>query len=51
MISQVIELLQSENWYGVSETVEIAKGKNQFMFKFSRLFKQIRRWLSKSHTQ
>lgn len=28
MIAQTIKLLQSGKWYGCSETIEIAKGKN-----------------------
>jgi hypothetical protein len=30
MITQIIQLLQSQEWYGVSDTVEIAKGKYQY---------------------
>jgi hypothetical protein len=30
MILLIIKLAQAQEWYGVSETVELAKGKNQF---------------------
>ena len=30
MILLIIKLAQAQEWYGVSEVVEIAKGKNQF---------------------
>jgi hypothetical protein len=30
MISLIIKLAQSQEWYGVSDAVEIAKGKNQY---------------------
>lgn len=29
MLRQIIELLQSEDFYAVSDTIEIAKGKNK----------------------
>jgi hypothetical protein len=39
MITKIIELLQSQPWYGVSENVEIAKGKNQY----NQTLKQVKR--------
>jgi hypothetical protein len=30
MILLIIKLAQAQDWYGVSETVEIAKGENQY---------------------
>lgn len=34
---EIIKLLQSDNWYGVSERVDIAKGKREYC----RTFKQV----------
>jgi hypothetical protein len=31
MINLIIKLAMSQEWYGVSDTVEIAKGKNQYI--------------------
>jgi hypothetical protein len=51
MISLIIKLAQSQEWYGVSQNVEIAKGKNQYAQSFSQVFKQYKRtlksWLMK----
>lgn len=48
MIAQVIKLLQSDQWLNVSETVEIAKGKNEIAKDIKTAKQQIRRvWLSK----
>lgn len=43
MISLIIKLSQSQPWYGVSEVVEIAKGKNQYAQTFSQVAKQYKR--------
>jgi hypothetical protein len=43
MITKIIELLQSQPWYGVSENVEIAKGKNQYNQTFKQVAKQYKR--------
>ncbi len=43
MISLIIKLAQSNDWYGVSENVEIAKGKNQYAQTFSQVYKQYKR--------
>jgi len=32
MIAETIKLLQSNNWYGVSESIEIAKGRDEKVF-------------------
>lgn len=32
MIAETIKLLQSNNWYGISESIEIAKGKNEKIY-------------------
>ena len=34
MIPKIIELLQSNDFYNVSETIEIAKGKNEMVTTF-----------------
>jgi len=43
MITQIIQLLQSQEWYGVSDTVEIAKGKNQYNQTLTQVAKQYKR--------
>jgi hypothetical protein len=43
MITQIIQLLQSQEWYGVSERVEIAKGKNQYNQTLTQVAKQYKR--------
>lgn len=45
MISLIIQLAQSQEWYGVSENVEIAKGKNQYMQTWGQMKKQLKRAL------
>lgn len=48
MISEVINLLQSNKWVGVSDKVEVAKGKNQWIYSWKQLWHLIkRRWLKK----
>lgn len=46
----IFELLRQNDYYGVSETVEIAKGKNKAPETFKESFNQIKRriqWLRK----
>lgn len=43
MITQIIQLLQSQEWYGVSKEVEIAKGKHQYVHTFKQLKRTIKR--------
>jgi hypothetical protein len=43
MITQIIQLLQSQEWYGVSERVEIAKGKYQYNQTLTQVAKQYKR--------
>jgi len=43
MITQIIQLLKSQEWYGVSEVVEIAKGKYQYAQTFSQVRKKYKR--------
>lgn len=45
MISLIIQLAQSQDWHGVSDNVEIAKGKNQFMQTWNQMKKQLKRTL------
>jgi len=46
MIKSVIELLAMDNYYGVSERVEIAKGKYQIAREWKDGLKKIKRlWL------
>lgn len=42
-IGSIIQLLQSENFYGISENIEIAKGKNEYITKFKQLKNQFKR--------
>jgi len=39
----VIKLLNIDNFYGIDETIEIAKGKNKLPETFKEGFKQIKR--------
>lgn len=43
MIGKVIELLHSDEWTGVSENVEIAKGKYQRITSVRELIRRIKR--------
>lgn len=46
MIGQIITLLQANKWHGISENIEIAKGKNQTpKSMFNALYKIKRKWL------
>lgn len=48
MIAETIRLLQANEFYGVSENVEIAKGKYEKIYTFKEAFKKIKRlWLLK----
>jgi hypothetical protein len=55
MISLIIKLAQSNDWYGVSEVVEIAKGKNQYKQTWKQTTKHIKRtiksWPKKLNTK
>lgn len=44
MISQIIDLLQKNEFYGAGPFTEIAKGKNQIGYSFRKIK---RRWLLK----
>lgn len=48
MIAETIKLLQSDNWYGCGEYIELAKGKNAIPKRWSQAKEQIKRariWL------
>jgi len=50
MIAKIIELLQSNDFYNVSENVEIAKGKYEIVTSFKDAKRKIKRaWLLKKH--
>jgi hypothetical protein len=44
-IASIIQLLQSDNFYGVSENVEIAKGKSEYITNFKQIKNQFKRKL------
>jgi len=43
MISEVIKIIQSDEWHGVSERMEIAKGKNKVIQTWGELFQMFKR--------
>lgn len=43
MIAETIKLLQSGDWYGCSENIEIAKGKNELPKTWREVKEQIKR--------
>jgi hypothetical protein len=43
MILLIIKLAQAQEWHGVSETVEIAKGKNQYAQTWKQVWKVYKR--------
>ena len=48
MIAKIIDLLHSNDFYNVSENVEIAKGKHELVTNFSDAKEKIKRiWLLK----
>jgi hypothetical protein len=48
MIPKIIELLQANDFYNVSETVEIAKGKNEIVKTVKDAKQKLKRtWLQK----
>lgn len=44
MISNILEMLKLTEHYGVSENIEIAKGKYERPITFKKLINQIKRW-------
>jgi hypothetical protein len=48
MIAKIIDLLQSNDFHGVSKNVDIAKGKHEYITSFKDCNKKIKRlWLQK----
>ena len=48
MIAETIKILQSNDFYGETEAIEIAKGKNEYVNNFADAKEKIKRiWLSK----
>lgn len=45
MISMIIKLAQTQEWYGISEVVELAKGKKQYAQSLGQVVKQYKRAL------
>ena len=45
MITKAIELLQTNEFYGISENIEIAKGKYQYPSNFKGMMNKIKREL------
>ena len=43
MIKNILDLLNSDNWYGISENVEIAKGKYSGVKDFKQMKQQLKR--------
>jgi hypothetical protein len=43
MTSDIIKLLQSDNWYNLSKEVEIAKGKYQYVSTWKQFTRQLKR--------
>jgi hypothetical protein len=43
MISLIIQLAISQKWYGVSDAVEVAKGKNKYVQSYSQFFEMAKR--------
>lgn len=44
MIKQILELLNVTDWYGISENIDIAKGKYKAVSDWSEAKKQIKRY-------
>jgi hypothetical protein len=47
MITQIIKLVQTNEFYGVSSNVEIAKGAYQYATTWKQTFKKVKRWRKK----
>lgn len=48
MITEIIKVLQSDDFYNVGKSVEIAKGKFEYVASFTKGRRKIKRaWLSK----
>ena len=40
MINQILELLNTEDFYGVSEVIDVAKGRNEYTTNIKKMYKQ-----------
>ena len=48
MITETIKLLQSNDWHGVSEAIEIAKGRDEKIHTIKEVIQKIKRiWQSR----
>jgi hypothetical protein len=43
MIAQILELLKMDDYYNVSEIVDIAKGKHEYTSSIKKIYKQKKR--------
>jgi hypothetical protein len=43
MIAQILELLKTEDFFNVSEIVDIAKGKHEYTSSIKKIYKQVKR--------
>lgn len=43
MIAQILELLKMDDYYNVSEVVDIAKGKHEYTGNLKKIYKQKKR--------
>ena len=43
MITEVIKLIQVDEWRGVSQRVEIAKGKNKYITRWYQVWNELKR--------
>jgi hypothetical protein len=43
MIAQVLELLKTDDFFNVSEIVDIAKGKHEYTTNLKKIYKQAKR--------
>jgi hypothetical protein len=43
MITQIIQILTSDNYYNIHDNIEIAKGKNELPYTMKDLFTKIKR--------
>jgi hypothetical protein len=43
MIAQILELLKTDDFFNVSEIVDIAKGKHEYTSNLKKIYKQVKR--------
>ena len=51
MITAIIKILQSDDFYGVSKEIEIAKGRNKILRTRSQFWKQVKRFYKYENVQ